>query len=506
MQALNRRIVGLISSLILLISCNTTGYDPFQKAGVNLYDQQLGERIQAYHLKDGEGQIAGTSGPALYIDFSSGINNAFNDPTIKNLMADCFNTILSQEFEVYKLGNRQITPLNIANTTQLGQQIANPAEYQDIWAPIQDAVDSIVNGEKDALLITDFEEWQDHHEITTTAYLKKPFKKWLEKGNSIHFFIKEYQEGSRFKYLYFTIFSYGKADASGFLSKLAPKLMPFTTRFDLSVNPYTLATTYPSPQAGGVFYETVANSKEAKNILDLKGNYLNGQPHGHSFEFYPFGIDWETINKLRETYQLQNDFNDFFRRLFIDLSNEDSYLLDHFGVSVSDVTSDFEHFSRSEEAIKRKPKFTQDSNGNSQFDPNEKDPIVLEYYDPATGKLKESYRYRSEPTTPLNDVFTLNTVLFANTKKANHHQVELAVSFDPKFSLKHIPDPNALIKVDIILTNSIPNISGAKISKFQWINAQGKENIALSESIKNTLLELKPSRKVIYSYYIKTQQ
>ncbi|WP_293784386.1 hypothetical protein [uncultured Pedobacter sp.] len=502
------RIMGLLG-LFAISACKSSGEsqseDPFAAINFNLYDQDLGKRIEAYHSANTPGSETKKGTPALYIDFSSGINKAFSDPAIKSMMSACFNTVLTQQFEVYKLGSNKISLLNVANTTELGQQVSDPKQYADIWAPLQATVEKIVAGNSDALLITDFEEWQKNIEVTNTAFLKIPFSRWLEKGNSIHFFIADYQEGKVNKHLYFTIFSYGRSDAGSLISKLESKLSPSTTRFDLSNSTYQLSTAYPSEKSGGIFYDETAKSEKAKNILDLKEGYINGLKNGQDFEFYPLGLDWKNIDQLHHTYAAQNQFNDFFRKLFIDLNNEDSYTFGNFKVKVSDVTADFENFAKAEEAKKHQPKLSKGSNGEAKFSDQEKDAIALSCYN-ADGKLKEKWIYKAQASNLLNEVFTLNQTLFANTRASNPKHVEFGVSFDPKFSIANIPNPDGLIKVEILPSTVTPNLQGAKMTKFEWINSKNAPNTALSESIKNTLQELKPVDKVVYSYYIKTKQ
>ena len=502
------KIMGLLG-LFAISACKSSGgsksEDPFAATNFNLYDQDLGKRIETYHNANTPGNETKKGTTALYIDFSSGINKAFSDPTVKNMMSACFNTVLAQQFEVYKLGSNKISLLNVANTTELGQQVSDPKQYADIWAPLQSTVEKIVAGNSDALLITDFEEWQKNIEVTNTAFLKIPFSKWLEKGNAVHFFIADYKEGKVNKHLYFTIFSSGNPDAGSLISKLESKLSPSTTRFDLSNTAYRLSTGYPSEKSGGIFYDESAKSDKAKNVLDLKEGYINGLKNGQNFEFYPLGLDWKNIDQLHSTYAAQNQFNDFFRKLFIDLSNDDSYTFGNFSVKVSDVTTDFENFAKAEEAKKHQPKLAKGNNGEAKFSDQEKDEIALACYNPH-GKLKAQWIYKAQPSNPLNEVFTLNQTLFTNTRVSNPKYVEFGVAFDPKFSVANIHNPEGLTKVDILSNTATPNIQGAKMAKFEWVNAKNTPNTALSESIKNTLQELKPVDKVVYSYYIKTKQ
>ncbi|WP_431293524.1 hypothetical protein [Pedobacter sp. P26] len=445
-------LMGLLG-LFAISACKGSGgsqsEDPFAATNFNLYDQDLGKRIEAYHNVNTPGSETKKGTPALYIDFSSGINKAFSDPTIKSMMSACFNTVLTQQFEVYKLGSNKISLLKVTNTTELGQQVSDPKQYADIWAPLQSTVEKIVDGNSDALLITDFEEWQKNIEVTNTAFLKIPFSKWLEKGNAVHFFIADYKEGKVNKHLYFTIFSCGNPDAGSMISKLESKLSPSTIRFDLSNSAYQLSTGYPSEKSGGIFYDESAKSDKAKNVLDLKEGYVNGLKNGKNYEFYPLGLDWKNIDQLHSTYAGQNQFNDFFRKLFIDLSNEDSYTFGNFSVKVSDVTTDFENFTKAEEAKKHQPKLSKGNNGEAKFSDQEKDAIALACYN-TDGKLKAQWVYKTQASSRLNEVFTLNQSLFTNTRASNPKHVEFGVAFDPKFSVANIHNPDGLVKVDIL--------------------------------------------------------
>jgi hypothetical protein len=496
---IDQRLNLMLFFALLLLTCDgckSCKSDPF--SSFDPYDAGLAKRVEAYNdLKYPDSTKKGN--PALYIDFSTGINNAFKDPVISGLMAQCFNTILADKFDVYKLGSSQVNPMNITNTTELGQKISDPHEYTDIYAPIQVTVEKITNADNDALLITDFEEWQEKAEITSTAYLKIPFSKWLLKGNSIYFFIADYKEGTVNKHIYFTIFNVGSPSPSSLITKLESKLASLNKRFDLSATAYKLSTDYPGEKMGGIFYDPTAGNK---NVLDLKPNYFRG----NAYEFYPFGLDWKTIIETHDAYKDQHQFNDMFRHLFIDLSNEDSYLYGEFAVKTNDITDDFTAYSKSVEALNHKPKLDKGSNGEAKFADDEKDEIALECYN-TDGSIKNEYKYQQKPTIPLSDFFLLNEQLYKNTKAGDPKKVELGVSFDPKLKLRNLSNPDELLlKVDIVSNSAQPNINNPKLENFKWINEKGTPNVALYESIKNTLQEVKPDNKVIYSYYIKTNQ
>jgi hypothetical protein len=101
------------------------------------------------------------------------------------------------------------------------------------------------------------------------------------------------------------------------------------------------------------------------------------------------GVDWATIDELKKSYNEQHQFNDFFRKLFINLSDENAYTYGDFDVKVSDVTEDFEYFAKCNEASKHKPKTEKGSNGEDKFSDTETDPVALACYN-TKGKIKMS--------------------------------------------------------------------------------------------------------------------
>jgi len=501
--------MGLLS-VVLLSGCKDDN-GPF--AAFDPYDSSLNKRVEAYQdITFPNPAVTKKGNPSLYIDFSSGIFQAFkNNPANSNLIKAVYGN-LSGDLNVFMLNNDAIQPLENANKDVVGRMVVEPKSYHGIYAPIKDAVTKIVNQNNDALLVTDFEEYfpasSGRAEITDIPYLKESFIKWLAKGNRIRFYVSSYTEKGIDKHLYFTVFNCGNSAENGMLKKVSATLGTLP-HYDLANPALELSQHYRADQIGGIFYDEKAKGDKAKNLLDInKSAYLNGLENNKNFEFYQSNLDWATINELRQSYQEQEMFNDFFRRLFIDVSNEDAYSNTQLDVKVYDVSEDFEHFSQCNEALNHKPKLEKGNNGEDKFSEKETDNIALSCYE-TNGKLKEEWIYKSQPAANLSDVFTLNKVLFGNTKNTDSKKVELGVSFDPKFSNKNISNPQGLMRVDIVINSATANTSNPKLDWFKWQSTTKKasQNVALYESIKNTLIDtkVKPAAKVIYSYYIKTQ-
>lgn len=494
----------LIPVCLVMASCGGgSKVDPFE--GVDLYGPNLRATLAAYNdLKTGTGKQPSGS-PAMYVDFSAGMYTAFGTPAIKDLMPECFNTVLAQKFEVFKLAENQVTPLQVANSTELGQIVNDPKQYLDRRAPIQAAVEKIVGSQNDALLITDFEEWQNNAEVASTAYLKLPFSKWLKDGNSISFFIADYKEGKVDKHIYFTVFTYGRATGTSLIDKLRPKLAVLPAKFDLAADFWLLTTDYPGVNTGGIFRDASGKSEKDQNVLDLQNNYINGLQQHMPFEYYPLGVSWATIADSRKDYLPQNQFNELFRKLFIDLSNEDSYTYKELEVSVFDATADFERYARSLEVLKHRPKIVKGSDGENKFSDQETDQIALSCYLP-DGSIKPEYRYEPADSKTLSGLFTINQALFNNTFHTDKKRAEIGIAFSPQFDAGSIPDPKGLLKITVSVKDATVNNANPVLEKFKWINTSGLANMGLYNSVKSTLDDLQPTGKTIYTYYLKTTE
>ena len=88
--------------------------------------------------------------------------------------------------------------------TELYNYIMDAKSYQMI-APIEESLKQKTAGNKAALLVTDFEEYNEG-QIQQQNFAKKYFIDWLNKGNNIVFYVFDYTENGKPKHLYFTIF------------------------------------------------------------------------------------------------------------------------------------------------------------------------------------------------------------------------------------------------------------------------------------------------------------
>jgi hypothetical protein len=121
------------------------------------------------------------------------------------------------------------------------------------------------------------------------------------------------------------------------------------------------------------------------------------------------------------------------------------------------------------------------------------------YYD-EKGNVLPDYIYENPlPTPQILDVFELNKTLFENTKKIDPSKVEIAVDLKSSFSgVIGGYTPGDMIRLDIVIDDCEPNTEKLE-TLFSWDG-----NTSLADAIKNTLQNLNPKNRVIYSYFIKT--
>lgn len=501
---------------LLIGSCNTESGDPFDQAGFNAFDNNLNNRVETYFdagQPQAGNQPAGAS--KVYIDFSNGLVQAYTGGNDNAAMLEKITQKLTgSDIKWFGLGKGQVYPLDFP-TTELFNKVTDPKSYaSQMMAPIEDAVKQITNSNSDALLVTDFEEYTTNGKEQFENFAKGYFIDWLSKGNSIDFLATNYQEKTKDgrkveKHLYFIVFNYGteKKLLGDINYALKDRGFKYET-FSLSTDFYALSNDYGATKKAGIYYD--ANGNDILLVLDAN-QYINGLKRiNKKFEFLPSQQPWGDIFKWSKSLMAPGNnppFTDFFRKLYLDASKDDVFQLKGLEVKVTDVTDDFIFFSKTQEAQKlsHKPKLEKDPNGNSSFAVTGNDIIALNCYD-TNGNLLNDWTYKPLATTPLNDVFELNTELYNNGFKNAKNNIEIGTKYHSNFNEypNPITNPSGLLRVDIVIADCNPNFDKLGLFKWESTTVAGKSNESLSEAIRNTLDKVNPKGKVIYSYFIKT--
>lgn len=479
--------------------------------------QQLStvEKVALYYVKDVAGEQKQDSIEA-YFDFSDGMNWAYQNDTTKNILKDIVNKVSNENgVKIYSMADDQITLLPEKMTT-LFNTIMSPTSYSKKYAPIEKTLERIIKQDNNALLVTDFEEYTTDGRIQTAAFASKYFEEWLNRGYDIKFYITNYTEKSLSKHLYYILFN--KNHALQEKMEEAIKGQPKNYKeFLLSTNPCKLTTNYIGAAYGGCYHDS--SLQDVVSGTDESGNnesYCNFNLEGYAAtiiqnsrffktvpqlnaEYYPMRAAWPDIVKNAEgASQLEGSerYTDLLRGLFVDLSNHDSYIVNRLDVIATDVQKDMDSYINSlMPQVVGAPQMVDDGTGGKVASPtSEQEP----YYD-EKGNVLPEYIYTPQSPSQIMDMFVLNQTLFSNTMTTDPSKVEIGIDLKPGFS-GNVGGytPGDMIRLDVVIAECEPNISELS-TLFSW---GGNSNLA--DAIKNTLQNMKPDNRVIYSYFIKT--
>lgn len=503
-----------IVSIATLPSC--------QKKEFNPWDEPLSfyaENISNYHEAAlGEQPKVKTGNQAVYIDFSDGLVQAYKSETNKKVVDYISQKMVGSNIEWYGLGKNHngVGRLNFSNDRDIYNKVISESSYNDIMAPIGDALKKIAVSSNDALLITDFEEYTPDGKEQPFAYAKDDFIKWIEAGNSITFYYSPYTEInskstlSEQKNLYFVLFNYGQVNENSLLTKFEKAIesrgLSSLKKFEINPNPYSVYNEYGGKEKNGLSIDPEAPNQSALEIGDKDGAvlfYQNGFLNNKiTFEAFDFGL---SLNDLYDFYF--KDKRRFSKNLFIDATNNSSYILKNVNVQVSDVTSDYESFVRSNEAKKNIPVLENDEGNNKVWSKEDADnPIITECYEKDSKKLKKEYIYHYTASDVITEIFDFDASIFSDRLKNSPNEVELITTFHKNFAGKFSNKDQVILRVDYVVEATEENYN-TQLEDFRWksiINEANGVNESLYQSIRNTLQDVKP-KGILYSFYLKLE-
>jgi len=478
--------------MLTFAGCSTGNSGPFED--LDEFDANvMSERLDSYYQKDNT-EVVYDDTLRVYIDFSDGMVNAYkgnaNNLDMIKALANKFTT----KAQFFKMAAGTISPMDFS-FNEIFNKVTDPKSYsKEIMAPIEETVKQITAGNAEALVVTDFEEYTTDKKVQKRAYADKYFKEWIEKGNTVTFYIANFTEKKVEKHLYFTVFSTPDGRLNDLLNEAWDgRGLEFQT-FSLTTDFYAMSTKYPSVKQGGEYIDNEGNSI----IMAVDGeHYVNASDKG--YEYYPCLAPWGDIianAKAMMEPGVPKPFSHVFRNLFVNFTNTDSYDVQGLSLNVTDVTEDFTFFVQCEEAKKHTPKMTKDASGNLIF-AEDNDVVALSCYD-EKGELRSEWKYTAKESQSIAEAFQIDAQLFDNTKKDTPENIEIGTMFHTNFDGSQIANPNALVRIDVVVDKCQPNLENLE-SMFSW-----EGNSSLLESVRNALQECNPKGKTIYSYFIRS--
>jgi hypothetical protein len=305
------------------------------------------------------------------------------------------------------------------------------------------------------------------------------------------------------------LFNYGEVNENSLVSTFEKAIegrsLDGLIKFEINPNPYAISNNYGGKEKTGLTADPDVQPT-ALNVGDPEGavlNYNNGfLTNARPYESIEFGV---SLNDLYEFYFKEK--GKFAKGLFLDATNNVSYLLKNVAVKVTDVTLDYEQFVKYTVAVETKPKLIKDEGNNEVWDEeSESNEIISDYYEKNTLKIKPALQFKHEPGEMISEVFDFDASIFSDRLKNSPEEVELVTIFHKNFAGNLDASEPRIVRVDYVIETTEENYT-AQLEAFKWnsvINAANGVNSSLYESIRNTLQEVKPSG-ILYSYYLKLE-
>lgn len=462
------------------------------------------QKLEAYLMKDLPVVSVSSDKFAAYFDFTGAMTACEDSATDATFNGLCQKITGSAEiFDIYKMGNAEITPLSgDVRPATIFAQLKAAGSRLEYYAPIEETLKKITSERRSAVLVTDFEEYTQDGQIYRQAYATPYFKSWLSSGGDITFYVTDYLEGSLPKHLYYVVFDYNEHKLLKLVKDGLQGLPENYQTFTLTSNSYPMAVRYPSASKGGTYHDETLEDVVSSSIED-------GSPDGFFMletlraESYCFGNSWEDIVK-NASYQTKENgvevpFTHLFRYLFVDFSVNDSYKINALDVVVTDVQDDFDKYWSYYVASHNKPKVVKEA-GEIYLD-FEGVEDGQPYYD-EKGVILPEYDYEKGPgaIAEIKDLLEFDNDLFQKTYSQNPKCTELGVYFKKGTTGKILQqkDPHNLYRIDIVVASADICDLGLIDKLFSWPG-----NDCLSASIKSTLQDMKPIGKPIYSYFVR---
>jgi hypothetical protein len=447
----------------------------------------------------------------VFVDCSDGISFAWtndeNKTLLKNLANLCMNFPNSRYYNLY---NDTIhAPTNF--DTDAGDEIMNFVKgYKEKKAPIDFAFRRITNGNSQAVLITDMELYESNGSanatIKTTRWSEQYMKKWLDKGNSIEirYSSQRYTDkalGSPAeKLLYFIFFIPNGISQERNIYENFKVRSNFSKGFSLSPRSSIAFNEYGGVDKTGLKADFDSNDGNLKIVNACLSDKLN-------FEFIDHqGYNWDYINEMISSGAA--DKNDFLRKLYLDLSHNETFSIDDLELEVYDVSEDFTKFCKWNCIKNLKPQMTKDGDQNNVW-AESVSALEREVFEDNSTNLKEEYKYSFSGGEKLEEVFAINKSLLRNGLSQNRKKVEVGIDFHPNFNYEKFKGhANGLIRIDVVVNHQTWNSGNIELENLKWTGEGGDSFV---EAIKDlgTLpknISCQPTgenHRVLYTYFLR---
>lgn len=502
------------STLAVLIFGAITGCtdDPWTNVHAEQYSSANIEDFHARTLSEVTPQNLDYSKLDIYVDLSDGIADAW--ATNKAVLTTILNRTNSNERSIFPMGRakRDSPDFNVededdgSGSGRLAENLMNPEkESKLIYAQIQDNLARVIQNNREAVFISDFEEYKNslNLEVAEGAIFKEYFQEWLLKGHNINLYRFPYTDkGGHSKNLVIAVFSSSTDKNSKANYQVIRSLsdeLNFKPEISFVHNPFKIN-----------FQDSISQNLQGTllRMYESEGHdsWTNWETTlGFENHFLPEGWD----------YFLQEDFQEFSKGklsegLLMNTQANNFLAITELKISVIDIAQALELNSEIKyfEGVQRQIDLTKDDGGNVVW--SDKDlglDLIEEGLEKNTKTLKSKYSNPafSETYHALALAVELDEKLFKDWMTNDPGRVKVHLNLNPsKIESYYVEDEPFSWAIHIDVSEIHENLD--KFDEFDFIDPNGNSNSSLSESLKTVakfwkkyLLE---SESRLYTYYI----
>lgn len=495
--------------------------------------------IESYHQEHFPSTLVeeSTDNPAIYVDFSDGITQqALKDKNNLGVFKMLIKGLSTEEnTEYYELSSDSMIRYegseNLSYFTKDGH--TDQGAFK-IGAPIDQAINTIVERDNVGMLITDGELYsKEEQKVSSEAWASKALEKWMNKGHELVIvytdFVEKHNGIGHDKHMYVMFFIPNNKTLilDNYISDLEEEGLEYK-KLSFSTNTKDLfSRDYPNAQLPGAptyleyFGEPMAylsSENSAMEFIDMTNA---------SFNCYEDGL----VHYLRDlgnpnTGKPQN--YPLFDKLYFEFSSLPNYEVNSVKIVVNDIYEDFRNYKRNILAINNLPVLEKSNkgddslndanylvfNGMAEIDGEEPyDTSNVTVDDKADGFisiLKDEFKFNK--TNYLTSDKGIQDFLFIDKSAGEISEINQGGKYEIIIKLdSRLNEDNAflntsrenLFRIDVILDD----VNTKEISKeaLTWKRIDdGEQDDALYRSLKNIMKKenVKPNG-VVYSYYIK---
>ncbi|SRX56218.1 hypothetical protein [Aequorivita sp. CIP111184] len=530
------RIFSLFVICLVITNCASSSDECPNKSLDDIVETKIIEQYHSEFFPD-ENVSNSNDRVGVYVDFSDGITKfCLNNENNKNVYKKFFASIsnLNNSTDYFELSNDSLIQYpknNIVDYFQGSGFKTADGKYK-IGAPIDKAINKIVDSDNVGVLITDGELYDKRvGAVSKEMWASKAFAKWFKKGNKIEIVYTDFIEnnnGKEYKkHMYIMFFIPNNSEnkiLENYLADLKAdnldyKTLSFSTNIsNMYVREYKNAQTPGADKYLEYFTETEAYYPSPKR----------------AFEFIDFSVAPFSLNDDGLVYYLRDSGDEngkkknypLLDKLFFRFDMLNNYDVNKIKIVVHDINDDFNNFKRNLLAKENPPSLVKNSNGKDSLtvenylvfdclttiDEEEPYNIINKSQQDTINNfrsiLSNDFVY-AKKTFDISDLGVQDFLFLDQTagevNQANDSgKYEIVLKFNDQLNenTKGLNNdrPN-LFRVDIILEEAVVEDMDETALTWDKIDNSGKDE-ALYLSLKNTMKDNIP-KGVIYSYYLK---